>query len=249
MADGAKRFPASDIKLQKLRRKGQIPFSLEIQSFGVLIALACIAAFLFDSTASSLKQNLIGKLDGSAASVPSAENVSAALSIYFETALLLLGLIFIVLIVLGIAQTRGLFSIEALKPNLGRFFSWAANLTSSFENLLARSVIYAIKAAAVLSLCFLLGKYSLANWLGEEGLSIEAYESLLTSFNSLFFLVLSALISFALVVAVVSRFIVVLEFKNRHKMTREEVEAEYKETELSSDIRAAQKSFSSGDVE
>jgi flagellar biosynthesis protein FlhB len=256
-----KNFPPSEQKLRQLRHKGILPKSPAVLSLGALLGLT----FGFRSARQYEWPALAEKCwKGNCLQSPNGDLLPLS-SFFHETGTLLLTVLFPVLIMvllLGLFQTRFLFSIALLRFDLSRmagglsvfrdmgrrcldacatvvvFAAWAAICYLFAVHLLSQTEAMAAARAAVP------GSADHAAFLTavreDVGKSITEYESA-------FWGMLYATLGFSAALACLSYFSVLFRFRNEHSMSRAEVEAEAREQEASPEMREAQRALLESD--
>lgn len=241
---GTKQYPPSDTKLEKLRRSGVIPQSRFVDMAGILSGLL-IGVVAFRSVG-------LVEVRGFARESWSQSGLSAELaqnffSVLGKSAGVFLFVYVAIRIVGGIISTRGLFTFGAVGFNPGRMFAWRQNIVSqkfSFFSILL--YIAVLTAWGVLS--WLLGFYFFREFSDSGNLNLPGVGSATEAGGMLTFVleniigwVLGAAVILGLAAAAIGYFVASLEFRKSHAMTRSELEAEYRETEVSPQMRQARR--------
>lgn len=255
-------FPASELKLLRLRREGIIPFSGHVLTFGCLLALFILIKTSCFGMVSGFFNEVsgwqLGLLSGSAE-----VNLESVSLMSLKMALVSLLFIFFVVVLCGLLQTRFLFSFKAISPSLANIFQGFSGgmfgrFLVSFETLLSAlgwmfiavlSCIYLladadvfVKSEKVESL--LRNEYQYIQQYSRAGPSIrisrgrglEVVQELQRVKGKIERVVAGATI-YSLFLGVMSYFVEYLRFHKRHRMSRSEVEQEISEEELSPEIR------------
>lgn len=241
-------FPPSEQKLRRLRDEGQLPRSEELNLFGAFAGMFLAAGVIAKSGGPALEELAREGFSTVMLSPAGFAGVTMKLaipSIVFIAAgaLLLQGL-----------QNRFFFRPQLVGFNLGRLFQgWSSVLRvgsrlSMFAGSLALTLIWSAVGWVLLRTAHERFRDVFARGLAPAGGDQAALTDLaaklaaelsdvLGIFVQLFATAFAAILGTAFLIGAVSRFVHVLRFRREHGMTRAEVEAENRETELSPDIR------------
>jgi flagellar biosynthesis protein FlhB len=177
------------------------------------------------------------------------------------------------LFLIGGLQTRFLFSIEQVSPDFGRFFRFGAwiwqglfvRLLSGFVRLL-KVLCWIIVSVMILGYLITeelpFAPVESAKMLAQEEVASSGATSKKETTSSRLFIDLAGkvrlgqaqsevgsfwfcVLVFSFFMGILSRFVTVLRFRQSYRMTRSELEAEYRETEQSSEMKGAQREISS----
>lgn len=266
-----KNFPASELKLQKLRTQGQVPFSRDMMTFAVLlglfIALWVVVALSVDDLVTFTQSTFSpAATSGNGESLSSSllvERVGEGFQILLKAIVMpLLALIFLVLLLGGLLQTRFLFHPGLMRLDFSRLFNFPAIDLGSFIRKAFLGCVQVVKVFAWMLVSYFILRYVFSKMFSSSSLleDVEIFvqtteEATRLPSDVLAFLVgeaknellrfFSYALGFSMFVAIVSRFVSVLIFHRTHRMTRTEVEAEYREMESSPEFRNAQRELSS----
>lgn len=259
VAESTKEFPASEQKLLRLRRAGQVPFSYDVVTLGVVLGLS-LGVFVFVKTnwpglrsywiqAFSATSATIDAQAGAGKSVAQATSETA--TAFFQQLLLcsiaLLVPVIVVAFLFGWAQNRFLVTFQPVRLDLKRAFSSENILLGSLSRL-PTVLATLVKAGAwtVLAL-ILIGQLFSAETYGANisvfrsgNAGVDWHRLLVPETTQIIRLSIAAVI-FCFFWALVSRFVVVLRFRLAQRMTRAEAEAEARESEPSGEMRRARR--------
>ena len=226
MSSGEKRFPPSELKLERLRSSGIVPRCPHVITAGVVIALPLVLS-------SSLEIFLPDITDLSTKAFSSDTFVRADLLnffwLLFYSSVVAIGVVAAVVLLVGGIQNRFLFAWSALSVDFTRLFSLgggsARNRLFSLLGKVTLVVIWVFVATVVLRYC-----------LGAQRLQVlefaeQSVTDALSGVKNTFFVLAGSLILVSFFVAIVSRILAVWSFRKDHFMTRQELEAEYREAE------------------
>ena len=231
MTNDLKQFPASDLKLEKLRKQGVVPFSLDLLSAAVLFGFFIGAAIFFNFYQVEFLQETEKVFESASFSVDLFWKM-----LFVSLACFLIPIASLVILV-GLYQTRFLVTFNALKPS----FSGSRDKLSSRS---LKSILMLIKTLAWLILAYLVLRYFFSRL--EVGDTIN--EGLLWA-EHLLAVFLICIVLFALFLGIASRFFTVLSYQREHRMSRAEVEAELRETESSPEVKTARSEIQENEVD
>ena len=259
VAESTKEFPASEQKLLRLRRAGQVPFSYDVVTLGVVLGLS-LGVFVFIKTkwpglrsywiqAFSATSGTIAAQAGAGKSVAQATSETATTffqQLFLGSIALIVPLI-VVAFLFGWAQNRFLVTFQPVRLDLKRAFS-SENILSGSLSRLPTVLAALVKAGAwtVLALILIGQLFSAETYganipafrSGNEG--VEWQRFLVPVTTPIIRISITAVV-FCFFWALVSRFVVVLRFRLAQRMTRAEVEAEARESEPSGEMRRARR--------
>ena len=227
-------YPPSDVKLAKLRLAGIVPRSRDVQAFAVCLG-AMIGCWL---SGRYLLEALPARFHVPEGGFDSSELWMLLPTLVKGSALFIVPL-FVVVAIVGGLQTRFLFQLELFQFSIGRMFRLWNNLISNSKQRLVLSVLSMAKVLGWSWLCVTLGSVLLPGLLSQWDDLPSAWTGGMREVRIVLFATLGYLFFFA----VLSRVVVVLVFRQTHRMSRSELEAEYRETEPSQDIKAARRGF------
>ena len=225
-------YPASETKLRKLREQGVMPYSRDWQAIG--LALSMLATFFVSSYALDKVRNLFetfAKASGlGGAEIEVFEIIAVAsggvLAIYVT-----------ILLFFGLMQTRGWFSCALIcKWPSGELISGAGTRIAAWFFELFKTLLLLGSMGVVIYYFykpFFSGESSLEGKLSADLLLSEA----LDYWRGNLFLFILCIVSIVAIVGILSWRIGIIMFRQRHKMTRTELEAEYRESELSPEVK------------
>lgn len=243
MADD-KQFPPSELRLERLREQGVVPFSRELSSavvFLVLAAVMLLALALVRRESIAIFRFVARYWTVAPAS---SGGTHAFVEQFVALSITIAALVFVGVLLGGLLQNRFLWAPKAL----GRRGSlWNFNL---FNGLTARIVRLGLAGlAAFISVAAALA--SGADWfasinapttaavaLDVTAATREIAEMRLFSFWSFLQRMIGMGVIGLLLWGVLAKLYVVYNFRQMHRMTRAEVEAELRETEPSPELRA-----------
>jgi flagellar biosynthesis protein FlhB len=254
MADDAKRFPATELKLERLRSDGIV-----VQSREVLLFAAVVGVGIGISTLITLwHPDFIGYAKSSF-SDPSSD--TAGLSKLFEQAkyflafgvLLFCGLVSLAVFVLGLLQTRFLVVFKQLVPDFGRIlpslpFAPIAGMKRVIRSTILLAVVlvffiwylkqlfldYNQEVVRTLSALDLDAGYSRAAIVQ----ALQAPLDFLRSWAHFFFMCMSFMLFF---LAIGCYLLDYFSFRRAQRMTRSELEEEYREMETPGDFDSSRR--------
>lgn len=244
-----KQYPASDLKLQRLREAGTFPRSADVASLGCLTGFGLAILLLWRDGAGFI--HYFSQAFSTAAAP--GEIAWGALAQLRRASALVLGVVAAVVILFGLFQSRFLFRLGLFRLDFSRIFSLAANLLEPLPRGIALGVLALIKSAAWITVAVLLLIYTLSavarlftDGPGGGGVSLEATvahgaSELLQGAQQVFWANFLGALAFLFFLAILSRFLVVLWFRHAHRMTRSELEAEFRETEISPEFKASRR--------
>ena len=236
-----KQYPPSQEKLRKLREQGEFPFSTDVTT-GILIfiiALGILALYQFKTDIIEAFSQLF--------EYPNLENNSLNYSreYFYKTNILPIAILIplcVACLIAGLTQSRFLFSSKTIFQGFNFSFRRLANLLS-IKAWLTHGII-GVKWAT----CIVIGVTALVESSNFKKLFLLK-EPIFSSVDSLSVIskygfnimgtIFGWLTVFAVICAAGSWFVNVLRFRGRHYMTRDEIEAEYRETELSPEVKRA----------
>lgn len=241
-ANEEKIFPPSETKLERLRKEGVIPFSRGLTNFAIVLGVSLsivVLVGLGEEITEFIKQMLSESQttkEGVVQSLLLARGMFYKLSFY--------SLLVVLLPVLGIGlyQTKFLITFRRIGVDFGRVFTLSSNLfaggwsrvQTGFGSLIVSSLWGGLFCLVV---AFLLAEDSsgfrkmLDGNPGDEMRNFQAFFVKVGVFS----------LVFCFFMGVLSRLGVVLRYNHQHRMSRSELETEGKESEVSSEIRSAQR--------
>lgn len=240
MSDDDKNYPASDLKLERLRRQGVIARSSDLSSFAIVLGLVLGCCVLVNGAGEVVVGILRICLSGNCAQSPQAlmaENVYAMLVVNGLVFVLIVGC----LVLVDIVQNKGLFTPGAWRFNLGAPFSFSSNISQTkrrFVGVFLKNALFVGGWLAVVYMLFIAAFQEIipsvtmmaASEVGAQHWQFYqdfAVQVLIASASACFFF------------AVLSWFIAILQFRREHRMSRTELEQEYREMEPPPELRRA----------
>ena len=227
-------YAPSELKLTRLRFAGVVPVSKDLTSFSV-----CLGALVGLSLSLRHIQKVLPQmLQGTANEVSSAFLWKSLSLVLTSSALFIIPLLFVVAVIGGF-QTRFLLSFGLVRLSVGRLFRWWENLSGGISRRALLGVLALGKALGWCWLVYALGGALISTFVAASpGLlaELERGEQAVRSITL-------AAVGYLFFFGVLSRFIVVLVFRADHRMSRGELESEYRETEPSSEVKQARRSF------
>lgn len=138
MFEGSKSFPPSDLKLERLRKEGVVPFSLELQNAALIAALVA-GGWLFYASA----WNWFGIADFvreylSSDGAKADELVLRAQGLFFELSAVVLFPLLLAVVLVGLCQTRFLIVSRPFKIGFSWMLKLSNPLSGTFVRLIAR---------------------------------------------------------------------------------------------------------------
>lgn len=243
---GVPEFPPSERRLRELRKLGSVPQSREVLSAAVVLGSCAGGALFLLLVKGALVSFSQTAFASSAEGLPASELfslVQTAAALTFRAVLIVVGAVLLLVVGIGLLQTRFLFSVSAIQFSLSSMFRWGNNLLAPLSNL-ARSLfrvllpgVAIIVAGAICVRSIVLALFS--DEYVAQRLSFAQTTSIAWGEFQLVGLVLAAIVGIHLVVAVTAYFLAQLAFMREHRMSRAELEAEARETEMSSEMRGA----------
>ncbi len=262
MSEESKPYPASELKLERLRDDGVVPYSQEVESAAIVLGLFAVV-LLFGSLLCSKLMEFATEAFAFHAdeayflSAQFKESSLAAASSTAETLVFALGLVllplFLAVFVLGLLQTRFLFVPAALRFRLSSLFSLGELSPAQLFPRFSRSLVSASLFVLSLVLSFILLRYFFTEIADSGYASLRFRSNIKSSFaggdklpllafvESMTYFAGGALAFFSVMLGVGAYFVRVLGFKRIHRMSRAELEAEYREMETSPELRSAQR--------
>lgn len=235
MSSEHKPYPASELKLERLRREGVIPVSLEFAFFALLLGAALGGYVLVQGLSSTLEEFATSSFSHKAeptdvsARVREGMLVLAKCGVYFFVPLL-----FVFLVVSGL-QTKFLFSFAALRVRFGRLFSFDQLSFGGMWLRCAGTFLRLCVGVLWIAFCGAVFWFLIIPQLNEffmyspgGGKKVLSLVSEVTRFGLP--LVISAL-AFAGVIGGFALLLMRYRFFSEHRMSRAEVEKEHRETE------------------
>ncbi len=248
MASDFKPYPPSDAKLLKLRREGIYPRSRAVTVFASVLG-AAVGMFLVFSSGATLVSRLGGLWRGDPEA--GARPLETAREVILSGGWLFLMPLLALVLFFGLLQSRFLFAPGLIRFTFGRLLPRPDRLASEAKRSIGTALMFLFWSGAMYVL-LRTGLESLAvgqaepaepfssfrssSALGANGLSESALSFLEISRENVLTTCFTAL-GFAFAAALLSRFTTVVGFRSEHGMSREEIEAENRETEISPDIR------------
>ena len=253
-------FPPTELKLDKLRKSGIVPFSNDVTSFAVILGSGLGLLLAYSIYRQPLQEwiKTAWTLGPNESQAVLAAQAYVLLKLITGLAACFLFPVLTLVFVLGGLQTRFLFAPGLLGPDLGRFFRSPNALWQGSGGRFAQAFFSTVKV-----LCWLLVAALLFNYLWNEALapsssiapnaaSVQAgmpgsdtghvlrelqVESKVRAASSALrpFWTTALILSFF--IAVLSRYIAVLRFREAHRMSRAEYEEELRETEPSPEFK------------
>lgn len=256
MADSEKRFPPSDTKLRRLRADGVFPRSSTVLALGSLTGGAAAIALILSNYGGAVRALFAGSIKGR---VASASDLSEFYGIFSGAGLLLTSVVAISVLVSGLLQNKFYLGFgRVFRPTPRLKTNSAGRLRAYFGGLcLALGVAliswwFITDATTYLNQTFLPlvieRKFRGASplTLAELKVNFEAAMRLLLAvevevLRSRLSLLSETLLGALLFCAIIARIAVGIEFQREHGMTREELESEMLEGEVSPQLRDAQR--------
>jgi len=240
MPDQEKNSPPSELKLSHLRQAGIVPFSRDLMTGAVVAGLTIGLMVLFAKHVPEIAYWFVEhvKKDIGVLNANSAQKIVPEIMLErtgaFSTKLLLwtialIGPILLAAIVIGALQTKFLFTFArfGFGSTYVRKLDFKQRLYLAILNLLKVGIVsFVFVAIMFFSFGYLI---SIEN-VGQGKIFI-------------FKLLLITLV-LALIIGVISRIVVVLNFKREHRMTRDELAQESREGESPPDVKRAIKELS-----
>lgn len=239
MADADRHLPPTEKRLRKARRDGQVPRSRDLANFAAVagcggLLLACaplVAGWLRDLVAEALRFDA-HVLDGTA---PMTERLQP-LVLKMLLVVLPFGLVAAAVAVLaGVVSGGWNWTMKPLAPQFGKL-----NPLSGVKNLVSKQhLLGVLKAVALAAILCVVGAMYLKSHLPvfADALALplpQAFAHVLQSMQGGFTLVLVALALFAVIDVPLQRHL----YKNRLKMTHQEVKQEHKDAEGNVEVKA-----------
>jgi len=233
MSDGEKRYPPSDLKLARLRDSGEIPKTNYLVSASVVLG-GLLVIFLARGGALSVGDQLRHSLTVTENSETALSALTNTFQVLFSLLLRSVGLIAVLALLAGLIQNRFLFLAGLVRFDGARVFDLGRNLfgdlfsrtTQFFAGLLVGLLWIAAAVALGVATYQLIGSGSLFQ-----------QTTALNGATKMAIQMLSVAVFFAVFVGVLARVIVGLRFRAKHSMSREELEAEYRELEGSPELK------------
>ncbi|MCC6220313.1 MAG: EscU/YscU/HrcU family type III secretion system export apparatus switch protein [Deltaproteobacteria bacterium] len=266
-----KQFPATETKLRRLRQAGTVAFSADFTSFGVTIGFFVGVGVFLLRQVDELLPFLKAFWAGGRVNVAGAESVSSAFKVLLEASACFLLAVLTIVVLLGFYQTRFLFTLIPLRPSLASFASLGRNLFGDFSGRVSQVFFATIKVLAwvVVVVLFMLHcisempqnlveidgavRTSVAeadyaakqefNGVKAESEVTIAFRNYYRSFGRYLLFFFAVILGFSFFVGILSRFVVVVAYANKHKMSRAEIEAENRESEASPEMKTAMKAL------
>ena len=261
MASDLKQFEPSELKLERLRREGVVSTSLDLITFAAIVGLfigfsICIAQ---EGTAfRSLASSSFSEVDLVKDDFRGLKNLFTEGSmLIFRCLAWILGTVLVGVLLTGLIQTRFLITAAQIRLDFSRLFLSGGGLVSGFFRRLVGGSLVALKLLAWIVVALLIVYYIYSDELPStklDGLSlsfaqVEGVNKVISSELEHGRVVLHrawlTALAFSFFVGIGSYFIGLIMFRRRHRMTRAEVEAEYREMETSPEFRSARRDFSS----
>jgi flagellar biosynthetic protein FlhB len=266
MSSETKPFPPSELKLERLRREGAVPFSRDVLTIGTILGVIVGFWILSINGASSFYRYSIEIFSQGIGSEPlDMEQFKSGLKEMLRVAvehgmMLLVSFVVPVLtfvLLLGLLQTKFLISFETLKPDVTRFFSIGNLAPMAIARQALKGCVLAIKAIAWVFVSLLLLRYVLQNLVAspyfESGSALEfagngmeltemvgkAFEQRIIEGGDALREILFFSLGFAFMLGLASFFARVFQFQREHRMSRAEVEDEYREMEAAPEFKTA----------
>ncbi len=256
MAEEQKYYPATSLKLSRLRLSGVLPFSSDVMCFAII---AGSFAGLYFALNSSLEQLPVLARQGWTQSPTDINTITsqmreAAREAWKTIWFFVLPTLFAVWLI-GSLQTKFLWSLNLVGFDLSRVFTVKSFSLRSGLNQALIAFGDALKLTCWLVVALMVLRYIIIETLPVILMShetaigagyspakdIAAISSKLTAAGKEIVRVWLAAFFFAFFLAILARFVVVLRFRAEHRMSREELEAEYRETEPLMEMRNARK--------
>lgn len=242
-----KEFPPTELQLQRLRQMGIVAYSRDMSSFFCVLAVVIVVSVgshYLSNNVSIVSTDITSYLSLSE-QTPSIE-IKNALGVVAALIGITLGVVLIVFFG-GLLQNRFLWASSALmRPfqivNFGHFLGVRRR---GIEVLLRVALSVAIFLGGVLVVRMALLEFFnpiSGVLMGEEASSVFELRSRIERIESIITSVAWAIVAIFAGIAVISRLVVVQSFRLQYSMTREEVEAELRETEPSAQMRERQRS-------
>lgn len=219
-------------RLDEARKKGQIPYSREVNNFFVMLALALMIAWIFPSLLVNAQNTLLPYIAMPHDILISPASLRDTLSDTFINmgVLLLAPLAIVLLLVIGAAliQSRLIFAVERIKPKMEKI-----SLIKGAKRLFSmRSVVEFLKGIVKISIVTLVGVFAIYSDLPRLRIlaSYEPMEMLgFLSFLSLKIMVGACCVMF--IVAILDYVYQRFEFMKQMRMSKQEIKDEHKQQE------------------
>lgn len=238
-----KSFPASEQKLRKLRLQGVVPYSRDLSSFSMLLGLALALLFV----ARKVGDDFIARFGESFQVGSIAELIRLYSRDIFTYFAISLAAFFVFLLPVALYQTRALFSIgNAVSFDLGRIFRLNVGIRGSeivqrlvkfilWSSIFTMLMVYILREEVPRQSAFggFKGLISIAEADAVRNVLVAEVSNWLSPLLRVSIWVLV----FSFAIGIASRFIVVLSFLNEHRMSRQEAEQEYRESEVSPELK------------
>ena len=262
MSDGEKRYQPSDLKLERLRRDGVMPFSMDVLTFAAILGFFIGCAALFNSLSSEIIARCRDAWEAGGFAAESAVSTGAGIvtalrGVLFLTSAVLLP-VFILVLLSGTLQTRFFFGFSALRPQWSALFQLHRLSLAEMGRRFGLAILSLCKVSLWLGLA-VLAFLSLFLPIFPEGLpasrrasgvisqqvtgSSPAFAGELVRYKEQLVVLAAAALGAAFFIGVLSRIASVLYFQYQHRMSRAELEAEYRESEPAPEVRDAQREF------
>ena len=243
-----KDFPPTELRIQRLRDEGIVPFSSEMSSLFVVLAIVLLVSlgrYYLLSVPGGVEKFATSYFawDANGKSIGFGE-----VSVIFACILFLsLGVLAFVLLG-GLLQNRFLWATSALGKSLSlvsfsKFFGIRSRIGVTILRSLLALALFVVAIALIRSIVTdYFGAYQQIVSNGSLKADVSRLLSLqLLSFVDYLIKALWGSVAILAAIAVVSRVIVVQSFRLQYSMTREEIEAEQRETEPSTEVRDRQR--------
>lgn len=247
MASEDKRFPATELKLTRLRQAGVIPLTADCLTFAAYLGMLLGVVSLIRVSSAQLTTASEVVFRSTAADEGSANALMDLAAAFGMSVLAFLVPLVLAVCIVGALQTKFLLTFSQLGLNFSRLFQWpAVSVGRSLSGL-----FYVLRSAAWITVSILCIRYFFDQLQLLPRPAFSYIQDLFQASNnksgaiakiSQLFLVpgmemlmqtLRTLLLITFFVAVVSYVLTWLKFKREHMMTRGEVESEQREQEQS----------------
>lgn len=244
-ASEEKIFPPSDTKLERLRKEGEIPVSQALTSFAIIIgvSLSVVVLLGFSGEITEVVKQMFSETQTTGEGAE--QSFLRARGMLYKLFFFPLTVVLLPVVGVGLYQTKFLITFRRVHVNFGRIFSLGSNLFGGgwwrlqigFGTLVV-GCLWGVLFCLVVS--FLLAEDGGVFSGFRENLGANSQEEL-DNFQEFFIKVVAFSALYCFFIGVLSRLAVVLRYNHQHRMSRSELEMESKESEVSSEIRLAQR--------
>lgn len=219
-------------RLDEAQKKGQIPYSREVNNFFVMLALALMIAWIFPATMDDIKLTLAPYILAPHDILTDPASLRDTLRDTFISmgAALLAPLAIVVLLVIGAAliQSKLLFALERIKPKLEKI-----SIIKGTKRLFSmRSVVEFLKGIVKISIVTVVGVFAIYSDLPRLRI-LASYElqEMLTFLGMLALKVMVAVCCIMFFVAILDYVYQRFEFMKQMRMSKKEIKDEHKQQE------------------